>query len=154
SLVQAFRARWRFYLSLASTWIVLIVLVWTAPRGLSAGFSAHDAAPWTYLLNQCVMIVRYLKLALWPQDRVLFYGWPRPLGVGDIVPQALLILSLIVLTIAGFTRARTFAFFGCWFFLTLAPTSSVLPIATEVGAERRMYLPLVAVIVAAALLLA
>jgi tetratricopeptide (TPR) repeat protein len=31
--------------------------------------------------------------------------------------------------------------------MTLAPTSSIVPIATEVGAERRMYLPLVAVVV-------
>ena len=35
---------------------------------------------------------------------------------------------------------------GAWFFLTLAPTSSILPIATEVGAERRMYLPLIALV--------
>src|SRR6185503_14640413 len=33
-----------------------------------------------------------------------------------------------------------------WFFLTLAPTSSIMPISTEVGAERRMYLPLMAVV--------
>jgi tetratricopeptide (TPR) repeat protein len=35
---------------------------------------------------------------------------------------------------------------GAWFFVTLAPASSVIPIVTEVGAERRMYLPLMAVI--------
>ena len=33
-----------------------------------------------------------------------------------------------------------------WVFVTLAPTSSIVPIATEVGAERRMYLPLAALI--------
>ena len=33
-----------------------------------------------------------------------------------------------------------------WMFVTLAPTSSIVPIATEVGAERRMYLPLAALI--------
>jgi tetratricopeptide (TPR) repeat protein len=37
-------------------------------------------------------------------------------------------------------------FLGAWFFLTLAPTSSIMPISTEVGAERRMYLPLMAVV--------
>jgi hypothetical protein len=31
--------------------------------------------------------------------------------------------------------------------MTLAPTSSIVPIATEVGAERRMYLPLISVVV-------
>jgi tetratricopeptide (TPR) repeat protein len=38
------------------------------------------------------------------------------------------------------------AFPGAWFFLTLAPSSSVLPIVTEIAAEHRMYLPLGAVI--------
>jgi tetratricopeptide (TPR) repeat protein len=33
------------------------------------------------------------------------------------------------------------------FFLTLAPTSSIVPITSEVGAERRMYLPLAAIAV-------
>jgi tetratricopeptide (TPR) repeat protein len=41
---------------------------------------------------------------------------------------------------------RVAAFLGTWFFVTLAPTSSIIPIATEVGAERRMYLPLIALI--------
>ena len=34
-----------------------------------------------------------------------------------------------------------------WFFITLAPASSVVPIVTEVGAQRRMYLPLIALVV-------
>jgi len=34
-----------------------------------------------------------------------------------------------------------------WVFLTLAPTSSIVPIATEAGAARRMYLPLAGVVV-------
>jgi tetratricopeptide (TPR) repeat protein len=42
-------------------------------------------------------------------------------------------------------------FLGAWFFITLAPTSSLLPIASEVGAERRMYLPLAGLVVAAVL---
>jgi tetratricopeptide (TPR) repeat protein len=38
-------------------------------------------------------------------------------------------------------------FLGAWFFMILAPSSSVVPIATEMAAERRIYLPLAAVIV-------
>jgi Flp pilus assembly protein TadD len=38
-------------------------------------------------------------------------------------------------------------FMGAWFFLTLAPASSLVPIATEVGAERRMYLPLLGLVI-------
>ena len=46
-------------------------------------------------------------------------------------------------------RAHPLGFLGAWFFLILAPTSSVLPMSVEVAAERRMYLPLAAVVVLA-----
>ena len=58
-------------------------------------------------------------------------------------------VALLGLTAAAWRRRRTLAFLGTWFFVTLAPSSSVVPIATEVGAERRMYLPLAAVLVLA-----
>src|SRR5207253_709284 len=35
---------------------------------------------------------------------------------------------------------------GAWFFLILGPSSSVVPIVTEIAAERRFYLPLLAVV--------
>ena len=152
SLRSAVRARGRLYVGLASTWLLLAALVWSAPRNLSAGFSAHDANVWTYLLNQAVMIVRYLWLALWPRPLVLYYGWPLPLTFAEVLPQAAAIVSLLALTIVALRRYPRLGFLGAMFFLTLAPTSSILPIATEVGAERRMYLaliPLVALAVAA-----
>jgi tetratricopeptide (TPR) repeat protein len=84
-------------------------------------------------------------LTLWPADLVLGYGYPRPLTLGDVWPDALLVSALLGLTIASLRTARL-GFLGAWFFVTLAPTSSVVPIATEVGAERRMYLPVMALI--------
>ncbi len=156
SLRDAVRVRGRLYLALASTWLLLAALVWSAPRNLSAGFSAHDADVWTYLLNQTVMITRYLWLAVWPRELVLYYGWPLPASLSDVAPQAALVLSLLVLTAVALWRYPRLGFLGALFFLTLAPTSSILPIATEVGAERRMYLaliPLVTLAVAAARLL-
>ena len=146
SLRAALRSRRRLYFGLAATWVLLGALVASAPRNLSAGFTAHDADPWTYLLNQAVMITRYLRLSLWPRDLVLYYGWPLPMTVTDVLPQALLVLGLVALTVVALYRAPRVGILGAWFFLTLAPTSSILPIATEVGAERRMYLPLIAVV--------
>ena len=40
-------------------------------------------------------------------------------------------------------------FLGAWFFVILAPSSSVVPVAGQTIAEHRMYLPLAAVIVLA-----
>jgi hypothetical protein len=145
STARAMRARWRLYAGLAATWLVLVWLMSTGPRIYSAGFSA-GVSPWTYLLNQTVMIVRYLRLAVWPSSLVVNYGWPMPLGLRDALPQALTVVALLGVTIAALVRSPPLGFLGAWFFITLAPTSSIVPIATEVGAERRMYLPLIPIV--------
>jgi tetratricopeptide (TPR) repeat protein len=145
SVKRALAARWRLYVSLAATWIVLGVLLWTGPRIHSAGFSTN-VTTWTYLLNQTMMIVRYLRLSLWPDALVLNYGLPLPLTLGAVIPYALVVLAMFAATVLALAMAPPLGFAGAWLFITLAPTSSVVPIATEVGAERRMYLPLVAVI--------
>ena len=56
------------------------------------------------------------------------------------------ISALAALTAWGLRRRSPAAFAGACFFIILAPTSSVLPIVTEVAAEHRMYLPLAAVV--------
>ena len=145
---KAIRERWPFYAALCLSWIVLAALVWTGPRVRSAGFST-GVSPWTYLLNQTVMIWRYLQLAFWPRALVVNYGWPVPLTLGEVLPYALFVTALLASTAIALVRRPKWGFLGAWFFLTLAPTSSIVPIATEVGAERRMYLPLIAVVVLA-----
>jgi tetratricopeptide (TPR) repeat protein len=92
------------------------------------------------------MIVRYLRLAIWPRGLVVDYGAPSPLTLVDAAPYAALVLALVALTIWALVYAPRLGFLGAWFFVTLSPTSSIVPIATEVGAERRMYLPLAAVV--------
>ncbi len=143
SVKQAFRARRRLYLGLAASWLVLAALNWSGPRAAVGGLST-GVAPWTYLLNQTVMIARYLRLAIWPRSLVVFYGWPLPLAPRDVLPYAAFIIVLLAATIVALRRVPILGFLGVWFFVTLAPTSSIIPIATEVGAERRMYLPLLA----------
>ena len=145
---EAINTRWRFYAALCTSWILLGALVWQGPRVRSAGFST-DVSPWTYLLNQTMMIARYLQLAIWPRNLVASYGPPVPLTLGDVWPYALLVLALLTLSAVTLVRRPKLGFLAIAFFVTLAPTSSIIPIATEVGAERRMYLPLVALVVLA-----
>ena len=142
----AFRQRGRYYAALCATWLVLIVLLWSSPRGDSAGFAGASVSPWTYLLNQSVMIVRYLRLAVWPRGLVLDYGEPAPVTFAEAAPTFVAVAVLLAVTIVALARKPAIGFLGAWFFLTLAPTSSIMPISTEVGAERRMYLPLMAVV--------
>ena len=140
-----FHARRWLYAGLGATWIALAALISAGPRVHSAGF-ASGASPWTYLLNQTVMIVRYLRLTVWPANLVVNYGWPRPLTLAAVAPYAVVVVALLAATVAVSRRSPRLAFAGAWILIILAPTSSIIPIATEVGAERRMYLPIVAII--------
>ncbi len=147
------RARWRLYAGLAATWFVLVALNWSAPRGHSAGFIADTGllaptSPWVYLLNQSRQITQYLRLAIWPSDLVLDYGLVRPLTLGEVAPYVAAMGLLFAAVVVALIRRPKWGYLGAWFFVTLAPTSSVVPIMTEVGAERRMYLPMVALVIA------
>jgi tetratricopeptide (TPR) repeat protein len=143
SFKEAFAARWKFYTSLAGTWMVLAVLAWSAPRAESVGLSL-GVSPWTYLLNQAQIITEYLRTAVWPTRLVFAYGEPRTVTMGDVLPQLLLVVALLILSIWAWRVRPKIGLLGVLFFLILAPTSSIVPIATEAGAERRMYLPLAA----------
>lgn len=145
---QAWRARRTLYPGLAASWLVLAAIMSTGPRIRSAGF-ATDVTVWNYLLNQTVMISRYLMLTIWPRPLAVTYGWPQALTLPDVWPYALLVVALLAATIAAFRYRPLLAVAGAWLFITLAPASSFVPIATEVGAERRMYLPLMALLVVA-----
>jgi protein O-mannosyl-transferase len=149
---DAFRRRWPFYAGLAATWIVLAVLLAGRPRTWSSGFATAAVSPWTYLLNQAVLIPHYLRLAVWPDALVLNYGWARPLAASDVWPQAIALLLLLALTVQSFRRYPKIGFLWAWVFITLAPTSSIVPIGGEVGAERRMYLSSAAIVAFAVML--
>jgi tetratricopeptide (TPR) repeat protein len=146
SFGRALRERWRLHAGLAATWAVLFAMIVSGPRWRSAGFSS-GVSPWTYLLNQPALIVEYLRRTIWPSGLILDYGLPREVTVVEVLPAAMVVVLLLALTVAAWFRRRELAYLGTWFFVTLAPTSSFVPIATEVGAERRMYLPLAAAIV-------
>ena len=149
SFAAAWRARRTFYLALAATWVLLDALIWSGPRWESAGFYT-GITPWTYLLNQAVIVVEYLRRAVWPQALVFDYGEPVEYMLGDVLPQALFVVLLLAATVWALVRRPAIGFLAACFFIILAPTSSIIPIATEVGAERRLYLPLAALVVLAA----
>jgi tetratricopeptide (TPR) repeat protein len=113
----------------------------------SIGAAVEGWTPWTYLLTQAGVIVHYLRLSFVPIPLALDYdGWPMARSVLDVAPQAALLGVLIGATIAAVIRRAPWGFAAAWFFALLAPSSSVLPLATEIAAERRMYTALVGVV--------
>jgi protein O-mannosyl-transferase len=136
--------RIRLYIGLASTWVVLAALMASGPR-TTVGFDTNVSG-WTYLLNQAPILLAYLRTTFWPRNLVLDYGVPLPLTLADVWLPMVAVLALAVIVLVLLVRRPQAGFLGAWCFITLAPTSSVVPIATEVGADRRMYLALAGIV--------
>lgn len=142
SFAAAFRARRRLYGGLALVWVALAFNLWRNGQTFSAGFASAGVSPWMYLFNQPPIILNYLKLVFWPVALVNYYGWPiRDLSSAAIWPAGATVLALLLLSVVAVWKWPRIGFAAIWFWLILAPTSSIVPIATEAGAERRMYLP-------------
>lgn len=146
SLRATLRARGPLLLALACSWLLLGWLVIAGgQRGGVVGFG-HGVTAWEYLLTSCGAIVHYLRLCFWPHPLVLDYGTDVVRSLSPVLPQALFLVTLFALTLRGLFRREPAAFAGVWFFLILAPSSSVLPLVSQTAAEHRMYLPLAAVV--------
>ena len=144
------RQRWPLYVAVFSSWIPLAALMCLLPRTATVGANA-DVSMLQYGLNQSVLIVEYLRLACWPDTLLIDYGKPWDVSLLEAFPCLVAVAGLLALTLAVYPRLPAAGYLGAWVFLLLAPTSSFVPINTEVGAERRMYLPLAAIIVLAVL---
>jgi tetratricopeptide (TPR) repeat protein len=138
--------RSKLYLAMAATWLLLVVLILPlGGRGGSAGIG-HGVTVWQYAATQLGAIVMYLRLTFWPQPLVFDYGKPLANGAAEIVPQALIIATLIAATLAALRWRPALGFLGAAFFIILSPSSSIVPIVTQTIAEHRMYLPLAPVL--------
>ena len=152
SFAEIWRRRRGFYVGLASTWLFMAALMMSSRgRNGSAGFGLGMRS-WDYAVTQFGFIIRYLRLSLWPDALVFDYGSEIAHAPSEIVPQAILVMLLLAATIAALRYWPQFGFLGAWFFLILAPSSSIVPLVTQTGAEHRMYLPLAAVVVLVVLL--
>jgi protein O-mannosyl-transferase len=144
SFREAWRRRWRYYLGLAGTWLPLVCMMVGIHRR-NVGFD-QGITGWNYALTSCRSIVLYLKLAVWPHPLVLDYGMDIVQHATEIMPYALMLAVLLAGTAIALRRWPVAGFAGAWFFVILAPTTSVVPIALQPMGEHRMYLSLAAVI--------
>lgn len=149
----AFRARRGYYLALAAGWLPLAALVAAgAGRGGTAGWDSPVGVG-AYLLTQGEAVAGYLWHVVWPHPLVFDHGPVVATLPGALAP-GLLVLALLAASAWGIGRGQPLGFAGGAFFLCLAPSSSLIPVASQTIAEHRMYVALaapVAVLVALAL---
>jgi protein O-mannosyl-transferase len=151
SFREAFRRRGRLYAGYLASWLLVGLLVGdVGKRGVGFGLGGS----WLdYALGEGRIVLGYLGLAFWPHPLVFDRGMGVPKAGIDAVPSVLAVLVLAGAAAWALLGSRTArptlraaGFAGAWFFLILAPTSSVVAVAGQPMAEHRMYLPLAAVI--------
>lgn len=143
SFRAAWQARWRLYLAMASSWLVFAFI----GRAVYGDTGEARVSPLVYALNQGPIVLGYLWLSIWPRSLVFDYGVPQALTPGQVWPSLLTVVALLVGVALLLWRRPKIGFWAAWVFVMLAPSSSIVPISTEVGAERRMYLTLVGIVV-------
>jgi tetratricopeptide (TPR) repeat protein len=151
-LAGSFREAWNrrrgMYCGLAGVWAAFAALmVSSSSRSTWSGFDM-PLLPWfDYAKTQFGVILHYVRMSFWPRPLVLDYGWPVARSLGEILPGAVVVGGLAAASVHALVRRPKWGFLGAWFFLILAPTSSIMPIA-DVAFIHRMYLPLAAIVVA------
>jgi len=144
SLTAALRRSWPLHAALFSTLTLAIALNLSAPRGDSAGFQYVALMP-VWWMTQCQMFWMYLKLVAWPHPLLIHYELPYLGSLAEawayVVPLALAAVGTMVLL----WRNRPSGLLLAWAFAILSPTF-VVPVLTEMAAERRMYLALAALL--------
>jgi tetratricopeptide (TPR) repeat protein len=142
----------RLYAGLFFSWVVLAALLTVGAHGETVGFGRGVTA-YTYALNQTGVIARYLGLSVWPYPLLVDYGFANPeLTLWAAAPGLLSVVALLGLMAWALKVNPRLGFAGIWFFLILVPTSSFVPIVSELGAERRIYLPLAGLVAAVVML--
>lgn len=141
------RSRLALYAALLATSALSVAAAALGARGTTVGFDG--AITWyAYLNSQGWAIPHYVGLLFWPDALTMDYGKRAIHGFAGLA-------GLVALTAAGIAtlvawrrpRSQWLGFVGAWFFLLLAPSSSVVPIRTEIAAERRVYLASAAIVV-------
>ena len=145
SLRTALKKSWPLYAGLFGSWLVLLAFNIDAPRSHAAGFQAGLPA-YVWWFTQAKVLLLYLKLSIWPWPLIIH----RETALLWTVPEALPWLLPVVLAAGGtlflLWRGNSIGFLGACLFAILLPTMA-MPMPSEAVAERRMYLPLAAIVV-------
>ncbi len=146
-LVDAWRRFGRLLATLMATWFVLGALVWVNHgRGGSVGASG-GVDVFTYVLTQAWAVVHYLQLAVVPVGLTFDYGMVVIERVTAVILPGIFLLAALGASAWALWRRNAAGVAGAAFFLLLAPSSSIIPVATQTMAEHRMYLALAAPLV-------
>ncbi|MGD0335992.1 MAG: tetratricopeptide repeat protein [Candidatus Omnitrophota bacterium] len=108
-----------------------------------AGEPAMTISSLHYLLTQFRVIITYMRLLFLPLNQNLDYDYHIAKSLLEL-PAIASIISLVLILTSAFKllpKYRLLSFGAFWFFLTLLPESSIIPIR-DIIFEHRLYLPM------------
>lgn len=154
SIREMIRRRWIFYLFFLLTWAAFTA--WHLTRADKTeggiGFGMESITPTKYALTQSGVILYYLQISVWPRNLAIDYqSWPWWTTVSEAMPEIAIVGGLLLVTLVLLFWRPAVGFVCAWFFIALAPTSSILPIVDAVF-EHRMYLSLATIAILAVFL--
>lgn len=131
------------HLALFGTWVLLgLLMVFSKLGQRGVGFDLGPSA-WEYALTETQAILRYLQLTFWPQPLVFDYGPEFVRHFSEAWPAVAGLLAALAGTVVAWRKSPRVGYALLWFFLVLAPSSSVIPVVQQPCAENRIYLPMV-----------
>lgn len=103
-----------------------------------------NISPLHYLFTQFAVMVTYIGRLFVPINQNLDYDYPiaKTLLCPPVLAGLFVLIFILFIAVRIFARHRLISFGICWFFLTLVPESSIIPIK-DVIFEHRLYLPMV-----------
>jgi tetratricopeptide (TPR) repeat protein len=143
SFVRTLQRRWQCYLlTLIITISILLPTLINNPTPMSTG-TKLGVSSWEYLMTQSQVILWYLRNAFWPTGICLYYFWPIARNFHDVWLSFSVVSCLVVISLILVWKLPKIGTCLLSVFLILGPTSSVMPIVTEVATDRRvsMILP-------------
>jgi protein O-mannosyl-transferase len=101
------------------------------------------------LSNALVSYAKYLLLAFWPNDLVVFYPWPK----GGIPAWHIIGAALLLIGITGFCffqrKIRPYLIVGwLWLMGTLVPVIGLVQVGGQTMADRYFYIPSIGLFIA------
>ncbi len=151
--LTAFRTPLALMGSLVALAAVRLAYAADVTAGAGVGFDLVEVSTSEYLLTQPRVIWEYLWLVVWPTGLNFDRDFPLSSGFDAATTAACGTLLFLVGAALFYARRVEAVYWALGFLILLAPTSSFVPLA-DVFAERRVYLPMLSLSLAAGILLA
>jgi len=142
------RANWRLYLPIVFVSLAAALFIWSyISRDAMIGFHLQGLTWYQYFFTECRAVFGYLWFFLFPVGLNVDHEFAESFTIFD--HGAILAMGVLALFVAAAYIGRRLFPLACYGFLVfvilLAPTSSFVPIR-DVFVERRMYLPLIGLV--------